>query len=123
MFADEPFEAWLEALAKELASGQLDHELVYRKRLRRELDAYAGGASRTAPAHVQAARKLEADGEAANEVEYVMTVQGPEPIEKRSSPIDYEHYLVKQLAPVCDVVLQFLGTSFERIAGSQTSLF
>jgi DNA polymerase II len=70
---------------------------------------------------VQAARMLDTDG--GSEIEYVMTIQGPEPIEKRSAPIDHRHYLMKQLAPVCDVVLPFLGTSFEKIAGMQTSLF
>lgn len=37
--------------------------------------------------------------------------------------VDRGHYLEKQLAPVCDVVLLPLGTSFERVAGEQTSLF
>lgn len=37
--------------------------------------------------------------------------------------IDYAAVIHKQLAPVCDVVLPFLGTSFERLAGAQTSLF
>jgi DNA polymerase-2 len=63
------------------------------------------------------------EGEGASEVDYVMTVQGPEPLEKRAAAIDHAHYLTKQLAPVCDVVLPFLGTSFEKIAGLQTSLF
>jgi DNA polymerase II len=147
VFADAPFEAWLAELPGELASGKLDHELVYRKRLRRDLDLNTGlrpeprpaprgledsthapaktrprGDARGAPAHVKAARMLEGEGDA-NEVEYVMTIRGPEPIERRSSPIDHEHYLVKQLAPVCDVILPFLDTSFEKIAGQQTSLF
>jgi DNA polymerase II len=124
VFTDEPFEAWLEELPRQLASGQLDRELVYRKRLRRELDAYAATSAvkgRTPPPHVQAARMLETEG--ASEVEYVVTTRGPEPIEKRTAPIDHDHYLAKQIAPACDVVLQFLGTSFEKIAGSQKSLF
>lgn len=121
VFTDEPFEAWLAELPRELTSGRLDRELVYRKRLRRELDAYAQGPGRALPPHVRAARMLEGDG--ASEVEYVVTVRGPEPLEKRSAPIDYEHYIERQLAPVCDVVLPLLGTSFEKIAGSQTSLF
>ncbi|MBS2020238.1 MAG: DNA polymerase II [Deltaproteobacteria bacterium] len=37
--------------------------------------------------------------------------------------VDPHAYLEKQLAAVCDVVLPFLGTSFERVAGTQTSLF
>ena len=44
--------------------------------------------------------------------------------EKESAgPLDPHAYLQKQLGAVCDVVLPFLGTSFERIAGAQTSLF
>jgi DNA polymerase-2 len=118
VFSDEPFEAWLVETARALVSGQLDAELVYRKRVRRDLEAYAQGG---APPHVQAARMLEkAD---VDEVEYVITTRGPEPIDRRSAPIDHAHYLEKQLAPACDVVLPMLGTSFEAIAGLQRSLF
>ncbi len=120
VFFDEPFASWLEEIARDLAAGALDDELVYRKRLRRELGDYTRDG---APPHVRAARMMEGEGEGATEVEYVMTVRGAEPIEKRSAPIDYAHYLEKQLAPVCDVVLPFVGTSFAKIAGSQGSLF
>ena len=57
------------------------------------------------------------------DVEYVMTTRGPEPLDRRSAPIDYDHYVDKQLAPACDVLLAFFGTSFAKIAGAQTSLF
>jgi DNA polymerase-2 len=93
-FADERVEEWLEGIARDLAAGRLDDELVFRKR--------------------DAKSELE---------EYVMTTRGPEAPGERSAPIDYAHYLAKQLAPVCDVLLPFLGTSFERIAGKQTMLF
>jgi DNA polymerase-2 len=123
-FADEPFETWLKEVARDLQAGRLDEELVYRKRLRRDLDSYAKGHGRGAPPHVQAARLVESEGESAQgEIEYVMTARGSEPLEKRSAPIDYRHYLEKQLAPACDVLLPFLGTSFEKIAGLQTTLF
>lgn len=117
VFHDEPFADWLVEVARDLRAGRLDRELVYRKRLRRDLGAYAGAA----PPHVRAARLLE--DEEANEVEYVITLRGPEPLEKRTAAIAYDHYLDKQLAPACDVVLGFLDTSFERVAGSQRSLF
>jgi DNA polymerase-2 len=136
VFEGEPFEAWLLEVARDLRAGRLDAELVYRKRLRRDLDAYGGaggGAGSGAPAHVKAARLLtaaegESAGEAsaesgASEIEYVITTRGPQPTAARSAPIDVDHYVDKQLAPVCDVVLPFLGTSFDRIAGRQTSLF
>lgn len=129
VFLDEPFEDWLRQTSRDLAAGLFDAELTYRKRLRRELDAYAQGAGggRGGPPHVQAARILgNAEGEReshANEIEYVITRRGPEPLRMRSAPIDHAHYLEKQLEPVCDVVLQPLGTSFAKVAGSQTSLF
>jgi DNA polymerase-2 len=62
-------------------------------------------------------------GPDASAVEYVMTTRGPEPASEQRSPMDHAHYLAKQLEPVCDVVLPFLGTSFEELAGSQRSLF
>ena len=99
VFADEPFEEWIVTLVRDLLAGRLDEELVYRKRRR------------------------DADTGTATETEHVITTGGPEPSASRGSPIDYDHYLGKQLAPVCDVVLLPLGTSFERIAGAQTSLF
>ena len=121
----EPFETWLRDVAQDVKAGRVDEQLVYRKRLRRDLDDYGRGTGRGAPPHVQAARMLEPgdDERGATEVEYVMTTRGPEPLEKRSAAIDYAHYVDKQLAPVCDVVLPFLGTTFEKIAGTQTSLF
>jgi len=140
VFHDEPFEAWLADLPRQLDAGLLDHELTYRKRLRRDLSAYgslpdappapsspslspAGPRDRRSllPPHVQAARLLDAD--APSEIEYVVTLRGPEPITRRSSPIDHAHYLDKQLAPACDVILPFLGTTFQDLAGPQRPLF
>ena len=73
-------------------------------------------------ARLVAESEPEGDGPA-TEVEYVMTTQGPEPMAHRSAPIDYQHYLDKQLGPAVDVVLRLLGTSFEREAGPQLNLF
>ncbi|MBX3188916.1 MAG: DNA polymerase II [Labilithrix sp.] len=97
VLTDEPFEDWLVSIARDLDGGRLDDELALRKRRR--------------------------DLEEGSEVELVVTIDGPAPIAARTSPIDYAYYRDKQLAPVCDVVLPFLGTSFEKIAGAQTSLF
>ncbi len=122
VFSGEPWEEWLLSLRRELLKGQLDERLVYRKRLRRDVGDYA-----SAPPHVKAARLLadsEPEGEEpATEVEYLMTTRGPEPLTLRSAPIDYQHYLDRQLAPALDVVLRVLGTSFDREAGDQLNLF
>lgn len=97
VFEGEPFEDWLLDVVRDLRAGLLDDELVIRKRLREE------------------------DG--VTEVDTVVTTRGVQPVAERSAPLDLEHYVGRQLAPACDVVLAFLGTSFQRVAGAQTSLF
>jgi DNA polymerase-2 len=119
IFTGEAWARWLLDVRADLLAGRLDDKLVYKKRLRRDLDAYAA-AGAGAPAHVRAARQLDAVG---REVRYVMTRRGPEPLEKRSAPIDHDHYVEKQLAAAVDSILPLLGTSFEKIAGAQLSLF
>ena len=56
-------------------------------------------------------------------ISYVMTVAGPEPLEVRRSPIDYQHYLTRQLQPVADAILPFVGDSFEQLVTPQMALF
>uniref|UniRef100_UPI00258AF5F4 hypothetical protein n=1 Tax=Comamonas sp. TaxID=34028 RepID=UPI00258AF5F4 len=56
-------------------------------------------------------------------IRYVMTQNGPEPLEARSSPIDYDHYLTKQLQPIADVILVPLGDSFTALTSPQKNLF
>ena len=123
VFAEEPFEDYIRTLVTRVEAGECDGELVYRKRLRRRLDDY----QRTSPPHVQSARLQVARGLASPHrgdwVEYVMTTSGPEPAADPRAPLDYGHYVEKQLAPVADGILHFLGTSFVEITGKQGSLF
>ena len=121
VFSGQPWEAWLLSLRERVVRGELDQQLVYRKRLRRGVSDYA-----SVPPHVKAARLLEEESEddaPAADVAYVMTTKGPEPLALRTGAIDYAHYLEKQLAPAVDVVLGILGSSFERVAGTQLSLY
>ncbi len=116
VFTDEPVEEYVLSVRDALMSGRCDDELIYRKRLRRGLSDY----QRNVPPHVQAARKLRKPG---NTVRYLITTAGPEPVEAVVSPIDYEHYLEKQLAPAADGILQCLGTSFGELTDAQLGLF
>src|SRR5690606_2320866 len=116
VFLGEPYADWIAELTRDLYAGRLDEQLVYRKRLRRELESYL----KNVPPHIVAARQL--DG-TPREVAYVITVKGPQPLEKRSAPIDYGHYLERQLAPAGDTVLAFVGERFMRLGGRQLSLF
>ncbi|MBV1859839.1 MAG: DNA polymerase II [Nannocystaceae bacterium] len=116
VFSETPWREWMAALARSVRAGERDEELVYRKRIRRRLDAY----EHNVPPHIQAARKL---GRPVREVRYVVTHRGAEPIELPHGRLDYEHYLSRQLAPAADCVLRFLDTSFAAVAGQQVTLF
>ena len=116
VFLNQPYEAYIRDTAKALWAGKHDEELIYRKRLRRRLEDY----KRNVPPHVQAARKLKTYG---NTVRYVITCNGPEPIGALQSAPDYHHYLVKQLAPAADGILQFLDTSFKDLTDTQMQMF
>ena len=112
VFLDEPCEDYVRATCDALLAGELDAELVYRKRLRRPIDAY----TRNVPPHVQAARRQPQPGPW---VSYVVTANGPLPVEALDAKPDYEHYRDRQLAPAADGILHFLGTSFETLTTAQ----
>jgi DNA polymerase elongation subunit (family B) len=56
-------------------------------------------------------------------IRYVITLAGPEPLEARHAPIDYEHYLTRQLQPIADAILPFVGDDFTALTSGQRSLF
>ncbi len=116
IFNNEPFEAFISETHDALISGQLNHKLTYTKRLRRPLESYTS----TQPPQVKAARKMKNPG---RKIQYVITLNGPEPIESDDSIPDYQHYVDKQLAPVADSILYFLGTTFEKITARQLDVF
>ena len=116
IFNDEPFEEYVRQTAQQLNNGELDEQLVYRKRIRRGLGDY----QRNVPPHIKAARKLASNG---NTIRYLITRNGPEPAEALESAIDYQHYLDKQLAPAADGILQFMDTSFQSITDAQMTMF
>ena len=123
IFAGEPFEEFIRDSVKLLHTGECDEQLVYRKRLRRQLHEY----KRNIPPQVIAAKKwvleCRADVRRGDWIEYVFTLNGPEPIQALTSPIDYPRYIERQLVPVADSILQFVGTSFTEVVDKQIGLF
>jgi DNA polymerase-2 len=119
LFQQEPVEEYLRQIVADLRAGRHDARLVYRKSLRKPPEAYTA----TTPPHVAAARKI--PGKRRGRVAYLITTAGPEPAEDRRSPIDYEHYLEKQVRAVAEPVLALLGLDFGKVAGTdrQLSLF
>ncbi|MEZ5569742.1 MAG: hypothetical protein R3E54_15590 [Halioglobus sp.] len=53
----------------------------------------------------------------------MVTTAGAEPAERPLAPIDYQHYVDRQLAPVADGILGFVGSSFRALTDRQIDLF
>jgi DNA polymerase-2 len=132
IFKGLPYADYVRDYVERTLRGELDELLVYRKRLRRALDEY----ERNVPPHVRAARIADefhlrrgrpAQYRNGGWIRYVMTLSGPEPLDVReggtAAAIDYEHYLSKQLEPVADAILPFLGDSFGSLTSRQGALF
>ncbi len=118
VFERKDVASYIKEVMKELKQGKLDNLLVYRKAIRKELKDY----TKTTPPHVKAARML--DSLDSNIIEYYITLNGPEPVQKLKSKIDYGHYLEKQLKPIAESILALFGKSFDDIikGSSQKSL-
>jgi DNA damage-inducible DNA polymerase II (EC 2.7.7.7) len=119
---------YIRTVVNRIHSGDFDEQLVYRKRLRRKLDLYV----KNVPPHVKAARfaddKNAEMGKALKYqnkgwIEYVITQAGPQAIEHANSPLNYQHYIDKQLKAIADDILPFINTSFEQAVDQQLSLF
>ncbi|WP_245391857.1 DNA polymerase II [Salinicola aestuarinus] len=128
IFAGEPYRDYVRDLVRATLAGEYDDELIYRKRLRRKLDDY----QRNVPPHVRAARLADAHNRELGRplqyqrggwIRYVITLAGPEPLEVRRSPIDYQHYVTRQLEPVADGILPFVNDDFSRLVDRQLGLF
>jgi DNA polymerase-2 len=111
LFTDQAVDVYLADIVRRVRSGELDDALVYRKNLRKDADDYTA----TTPPHVAAARKsTQSSGRL---VSYVITSAGPEPVDNVEHPLDREHYVVKQVRPVAEPVLETLGLEFEQVIG------
>lgn len=128
VFNGEEVQDYINDTVQKTQSGEMDAKLTYRKRLRQAADKY----QKNVPPHVKAARivdeRLRAQGKAPKYhrkgwVKYLQTLNGPEPIEYRTSPIDYQHYIDKQLRPIADGILPFIGQDFEQLSSQQLGLF
>lgn len=128
VFAGQNVHNYLLQIIEDTRSGKLDEQLIYRKRIRRRLNLYV----KNVPPHVKAARLADQQNRALGKtlryqhkgwISYVITVNGPEPIEYLSSQIDYEHYVDKQIKPIAEGILPFINLSFEDMTSQQMGLF
>ncbi|MGJ7470129.1 DNA polymerase II [Kosakonia cowanii] len=128
IFRNEPYQDYVRETIASLMAGELDAQLVYRKRLRRPLAEY----ERNVPPHVRAARLADEENQKRGRapqyqnrgtIKYLWTTSGPEPVDYQRSPLDYDHYLTKQLQPVADGILPFLDDDFATLMTGQLGLF
>jgi DNA polymerase-2 len=128
IFNRKPYQDYVRDYVRKTLAGEFDDRLIYRKRLRRTLDDY----QRNVPPHVRAARIADDYNDQQGRprqyqnggwISYVITVAGPEPLEIRSAPIDYDHYVSRQLQPVADAILPFVDDDFSTLVGGQLGLF
>jgi DNA polymerase II len=122
IFDKEPYQQYIQSTVVDVFSGRRDKDLIYQKRLRRLIVGY----EKSNPPHVKAAKKLEAKTKKTlgrgDYIQYVITLNGPEPIQYQASPINYQHYVDKQLKPIADSILCFLGESFDGLVEKQMRL-
>jgi DNA polymerase-2 len=123
LFADLPVAPFAREIAERVLAGELDHELVIRKGVRKgALDRYTA----TTPPHVKAARKAAEAGEDVDRVvRYVMTEAGPAPLGPDGAlppHVDRRHYVERVLRPIADAILEELGTSFDAVLGAGRQL-
>ena len=101
---------------QEVRSGRRDDLLVYRKNLRKPVESY----TRSVPPHVKAARLME---NPTGVIRYVITRDGPQPEGLLTAPIDYGHYVDKQILPIVTTVAQVYALDVEAAISGRLNLF
>ncbi|MDE2726464.1 MAG: DNA polymerase II, partial [Gemmatimonadota bacterium] len=101
---------------QEVRSGRRDELLVYRKNLRKPVESY----TRSVPPHVKAARLMD---NPTGVIRYVITLDGPQPEGRITAPIDYGHYVEKQIRPIVTTVAHAYELDVEAALSGRLSLF
>jgi len=128
VFHDQDPSDYVCQLVQETLDGKFDDKLIYTKQLRRKLAHYV----KNIPPQVKAARIADQQNAILGKtlkhqnkgwISYVITLNGPEPINYLHSKIDYEHYVYKQLKPIADGILPLIGLDFDQLISPQPQLF
>ena len=119
LFRDAPsdeIEAEVSEWIRGVRAGERDGQLIYRKALRKPVDDYTS----SSPPHVTAARLLP---NPSGLIQYVMTRDGPQPTSATVSPLDYEHYIEKQIKPIVRTIGQVCDLDVEAAITGMPDLF
>jgi DNA polymerase-2 len=127
IFNEQPVDDYIKNIVAELKQGLHDDKLIYKKKIRRSLPDYVN-----TPPHVKAAlianSKLEGEGKEPKytnrrTIRYVITLDGVQPLEYNESKLDYDFYVEKQIKPIANDILPFIGKDFDAITSNQMGLF
>ncbi len=113
----EEIAAYVRSLARSLRAGELDAKLQYAKRLRKPVARY----TRSRPPHVKAASLLPPEKQEGT-IRYYITEAGPRPEGLLEAPLDYEHYVDKQLKPIAGAFSSSLGFDLASVLDKQQQL-
>lgn len=128
IFAGEPVTEYINHIVNSIREGKYDQQLVYAKQLRKPLSEY----TKSVPPHVKAARQGDENNQRLGRqlqyqkrtvIHYIMTTAGPQVPQYQTHPLDYDHYIEKQIQPIADSILPTIGESFDAMASQQIGLF
>jgi DNA polymerase-2 len=114
-------------IVRDIKLGLFDEKLILKKTIRRQLTDYVN-----TPPHIRAAllanKILISQGSKPKYtrrtlIKYVVTLDGVQPLDFNTSKLDYDFYINKQLKPIADDILPFVGKDFDVITSDQLDLF
>lgn len=120
VFNDMPVEDWIKQFVADVRAGKKDNLLVFTRRVKKNPEDYHSGL----PPSAQAVAQLQTvyPGRHYSRVEYVITLNGVEAKELQQSRIDYNFYIERQIKPIADAILNFLGIEFDNLISQQINL-
>ena len=116
LFHKKEVKSYIKKLIEEVKDGRHDKDLVYRKQIRKALEDY----TKITPPHIRAARLLK--NFKGSVIEYVITEEGPEPVEQIKHKLDYKHYIDKQIKPIANAVLIFFNITLDELLEGSTQV-
>jgi DNA polymerase-2 len=56
-------------------------------------------------------------------IHYVITTEGPQPASRATAPLDYDHYVLKQIEPLVRTVAEFYDIDVDASVNGRPDLF
>ncbi|RLV60332.1 DNA polymerase II [Parashewanella curva] len=124
LFSGKPLSHYLSEQLTQLKNGELDNELIFIRKLTRPLEDYTAKSS----PHVKVANHLLAltgdkkFSKRGCKIEYINTISGAESVYHKTSPIDYDYYIDKQIKPIAEPIFDVTEESLVEVLSNQLSL-